>query len=247
MQIIPAIDIRGGKCVRLLQGDFSQETVFADDPVDMAVHWASFGAERLHVVDLDGAKTGRPQNTAVVGRIVKALDIPVQLGGGIRDLETAGQMLDLGVDRVIIGTSAALDKNLAQAMFDAFGDHVILGLDARDGLVSINGWQNTIDKKAIDFAIEMEALGARRIIHTDISTDGMLSGVNLVAMERMARAVSIPVIASGGVTNIDDIYNLKKLEHLGIEGVIAGKALYTDSLDLREAIAVASGSGASAV
>ncbi|MHB0999645.1 MAG: 1-(5-phosphoribosyl)-5-[(5-phosphoribosylamino)methylideneamino]imidazole-4-carboxamide isomerase [Armatimonadota bacterium] len=238
MQIIPAVDIRGGKCVRLLQGDFERETVFADDPVDMALHWASLGAERLHVVDLDGAKTGQPLNTDVVSRIVKALSIPVQLGGGIRSIDTAKKILDLGVNRVIIGTSAALDRDLAKAMFDAFGDRVILGLDARDGWVSIHGWQETVDQKAVDFARDMESIGACRIIHTDISRDGLLAGVNLDAMEQMARAVSIPVIASGGVTNIDDIHNLKKIEYLGIEGVIAGKALYTDSLDLKEAISV---------
>ena len=241
MQIIPAIDIRGGRCVRLLQGDFERETVFADDPVDMALHWASMGAERLHVVDLDGAKTGQSLNTVVVARIVDALDIPVQLGGGIRTLDIAKCMLDLGLDRVIVGTSAALDKKLAEEMFSAFGDQVILGLDAKDGLVAIHGWQEVLDIKAVDFAREMEAMGAMRIIHTDIGCDGMLEGVNLAAMEQMARAVNIPVIASGGVTNITDIYNLKKLEHLGIEGVIAGKALYADSLDLQEAISVAAG------
>lgn len=239
MQIIPAIDIRGGKCVRLLQGKFDKETVYADDPVDMALHWVSLGAERLHVVDLDGAKTGTQTNTEAIARIVDALDIPVQLGGGIRTLETAGLMLDLGLDLVIIGTSAALDRGLAEAMFDAFGDRVVLGLDARDGMVAIHGWQEVLDIPAIEFAQEMESLGARRIIHTDISRDGMLEGVNLAAMEQMARAVCIPIIASGGVTNIEDIRNLKKLEHLGIEGVITGKALYTGSIDLPEAISVA--------
>ena len=237
MQIIPAVDIRGGKCVRLLQGEFDKETVYADDPVDMALHWASLGAERLHVVDLDGAKTGEGTNTPVIARIVGALDIPVQLGGGIRTLETAGRMLDLGLDRVIVGTSAALDRGLAEAIFGAFGDRVVLGLDARDGKVAIHGWREVLDIQAIDFAREMESLGARRIIHTDISRDGMLEGVNLDAMERMARAVDIPIIASGGVTGIGDIHNLKKLEPLGVEGVITGKALYTGSIDLREAIA----------
>lgn len=203
----------------------------------MAVHWASLGAERLHVVDLDGAKTGEPLNAEIIARIVKSLDIPVQIGGGIRTLDTARRMLDLGVDRVIVGTSAALDRNLAAEMFLALGERVVLGLDAKDGLVAIHGWQETLDERAVDFAREMESLGARRIIHTDIGCDGMLEGVNLAAMEQMARAVSIPVIASGGVTNIDDIHNLKKLEPIGIEGVIAGKALYTDSLDLRDAIA----------
>lgn len=241
MQIIPAIDIRGGKCVRLIQGKFDQETVFADDPVQMARHWQSLGAQRLHVVDLDGAKTGQPLNTKVIARIVDALDIPVQLGGGIRTVETAKLMLDLGVERVIVGTSAVLDKALAQAMFDAFGDQVILGLDASDGFVATHGWQEVTDIPAVDFAREMESMGAERIIHTDIGRDGMLVGVNLEAMEKMARAVSIPIVASGGVTNIDDIRNLKKIQRLGIEGVITGKAIYTGSIDLREAIALAGG------
>lgn len=236
MLVIPAIDIRAGKCVRLLQGRFDQETVFADDPVETAVYWQSLGAKRLHVVDLDGAKTGSPGNADIVSRIAWTLDIPVQLGGGIRSVETAQAMLDLGVERVVIGTSAVLDRDFARTMFETLGDQVILGLDASDGFVATHGWQQVSDLRAVDFAREMERLGARRIIHTDISRDGMLEGVNLPAMEEMARAVSIPVIASGGVTTIEDIRNLRKLEPLGIEGVITGKALYTGSLDLREAI-----------
>lgn len=239
MQIIPAIDLRGGKCVRLIQGKFDQETVFADDPVKMALYWQSLGAERLHVVDLDGARTGQPHNTTVVAHIVDALSIPIQLGGGIRSVETAGLMLDLGVDRVIVGTSAVLDRDLARDLFEAFDEQVILGLDASGGFVATHGWQEVTDLPAVDFAREMESLGARRIIHTDISRDGMLIGVNLEAMESMARAVSIPIIASGGVTNIEDIRSLKKLEPLGIEGVITGKAIYAGTIDLREAIALA--------
>ena len=241
MQVIPAVDIRNGKCVRLLQGKFDQETVFADDPVEMACHWASLGAERLHVVDLDGAKTGEPQNLEVIARIAGALKIPVQMGGGIRAVATARQVLGLGLDCVVIGTSAVLDRDFAQTMFKEFGAMVALGLDAHDGFVATHGWQEMSKLPAIDFAQEMERLGAKRIIHTDISRDGMLEGVNLPAMEAMARAVSIPVIASGGVTSIEDIRNLTRLEPLGIEGVIAGKALYAGSLDLREAINAAGG------
>lgn len=241
MEVIPAVDIRNGKCVRLLQGRFDQETVFADDPVETAVHWESFGARRLHVVDLDGAKTGQPQNLDMIARITSALKIPIQVGGGIRTIETARQVIGLGVDRVVIGTSAVLDRDFARTMFEEFGEQVALGLDAHDGFVATHGWQETSELRATDFAQEMERLGARRIIHTDISRDGMLGGVNLAAMEAMARAVSIPVIASGGVTNIEDIRNLKRLEPLGIEGVIVGKALYTGSLDLREAIEAAGG------
>ena len=239
MEVIPAVDIRNGKCVRLLQGKFDRETVFADDPVEMALHWESLGARRIHVVDLNGAKTGEPQNLDVIGRIASTLKIPVQMGGGIRTIETAWQVLGLGVDRVVIGTSAVLDRDFARAMFQEFGERVALGLDAHDGFVATHGWQETSKLRAVDFAQDMERLGARRIIHTDISRDGMLEGVNLAAMEAMARAVGIPVIASGGVTSIEDIRRLKKLEPLGIEGVIAGKALYTDALDLREAIRAA--------
>lgn len=236
MQIIPAVDIRDGRCVRLLQGDFDKETVFAEDPVEMALHWESLGAERLHVVDLDGAMTGIPQNLDIIATIVKTLSIPVQMGGGIRTAKIAGRVLDLGVARVIVGTSAALDSKLTKHLFDAFGDKVILGLDARDGWVAIHGWRETIDRRAVDFAREMESIGARRIIHTDIGRDGLLAGVNIEAMGSMASAVDIPVIASGGVTSIEDIHNLKKLEPLGIEGVIAGKALYINSISLPEAI-----------
>lgn len=239
MQIIPAVDILGGKCVRLLQGRFDQETVFADDPVEMAVHWALLGAQRLHVVDLDGAKTGEPQNTGVVARIIRALEIPVQVGGGIRTLEAAKNILDLGPDRVVIGTSAVLDRELARAMFQTFGEQVVLSLDARNEMVAIHGWQEVVGQKAIDFAREMEALGAKRVIHTDIGRDGMLAGVNIAAMEQMVRAVNIPVIASGGVTTIDDIRNLKRLEPYGLEGVIIGKALYAGSLGLGEALSAA--------
>lgn len=241
VQVIPAVDIRGGRCVRLLQGDFSKETVFANDPVDMALHWELMGAERLHIVDLDGARSGRPQNAEVIGRIVDAVNIPVQVGGGIRSIETAEMILNMGVDRVIIGTSAALDTEFAEEMFANFGESVILGLDALGGMVATHGWQETTDIDAVEFAQQMADLGARRIIHTDISTDGMLKGVNLEAMKGMASAVEIPVIASGGVTNIKDIEQLRKLEPLGIEGVIAGKALYTSSLNLKAAIAAASG------
>lgn len=239
MEIIPAVDIRGGRCVRLLQGRFDQETVFADDPVEMAVHWALLGARRLHVVDLDGAKTGQLQNMDVVARILRAVEMPIQFGGGIRDLGTARYMLALGVDRVIIGTSAAEDRELARAMFKEFEDQVVISLDARDEMITTHGWQEVTGQKAIDFALEMVSLGARRIIHTDISRDGMLSGVNINAMRNMVEAVDIPVIASGGVSNIEDIHQLKELVPNGLEGVVVGRAIYTGSLDLQEAIAVA--------
>jgi len=240
LQVIPAIDIRGGKCVRLLQGDFARETVFSDDPVEMAVHWASQGAPRLHVVDLDGARTGVTQNAAIISKITLAVDIPVQMGGGVRTPGIARQMLNLGVDRVVVGTAPVLDRKMAAEMFGEFGDRLALGLDARGGLVATHGWQENANLRAIEFAQEMESLGARRIIYTDISRDGMLEGVNVDAVEQIARAVHIPIIASGGVSSLEDIRRLKDLESCGVEGVIVGRALYTGAFDLREAIEVAS-------
>ena len=225
--------------MRLVQGKFDQETVFSEDPVEMAVHWASLGAKRLHVVDLDGARTGEPRNLEVVRRIAEAVEIPVQVGGGIRTCETAEEVLALGVDRVIIGTSAALDRELARAFFDEFGDRLVVGIDGSDGRVAIRGWQEVLEEKAVDFAREMESLGVRRIVYTDIARDGMLQGPNIAAVEEIARAVAVPVIASGGVAHLVDIRSLKKLAPLGVEGVIVGKALYTESLDLRQAISLA--------
>lgn len=238
MQVIPAIDIRDGKCVRLMQGDFNKETIYGEDPIQMALHWESFGAELIHIVDLDGAKTGVPQNLDIIAEIARTVNIPIQMGGGIRSVKTVNRVLNLGISRVIIGTSAALDTDLSKELFDTYGDKVIVGIDAKDGWVTIHGWQKTINKRAIDFAKEMESLGAKRIIHTDVSRDGLMEGVNINAMREIADAVNIPVIASGGVTNLEDICNLKALEPYGIEGVIVGKALYTGAIDLREAIAI---------
>ncbi len=237
MEIIPAIDMIDGKCVRLRQGRFDQVTVFSDDPADMARKWMDQGAHRLHLVDLNGSRLGAPQETETIRRIVSAVGIPVQLGGGIRTLETARMMLEIGVDRVIIGTSAALDTNLARELFAELGDHAILGVDARDGRVAVKGWEETTGEDAVDFARRMQTLGARRVIYTDISRDGMLQGANIPAMRRMAQSLNIPVIASGGVSTVDDIRNLSSLSDVGIEGAILGKALYTGALTLREAMA----------
>lgn len=238
MEIIPAIDMMDGKCVRLRQGKFDDVTVFADDPVEMARKWVGQGAARLHLVDLNGSRAGEPREAETVKRIVAAVDVPVQLGGGIRTLETARRMLDIGVSRLIIGTSAALDTDLAQTIFSALGEHAILGVDARDGLVAIRGWEETTSEDAVSFARRMQGLGARRVIYTDISRDGMMQGVNLPAMKRMAESLEIPVIASGGVSTIDDIKDLKTLEGVGIEGAILGKALYTGALSVVEALSV---------
>ena len=239
MEVIPAIDIIGGRCVRLVQGRFDQETVFSDNPAEVAAQWAGQGATRLHVVDLDGARTGYPQNLKVLADIVHAAGIPVQVGGGIRKLETARRVLRTGVDRVIIGTSAALDSAAAQAMFAELGERAVLGVDALNGYVAVRGWQARTEEHATDFARRMVSLGAKRIIFTDISRDGMLSGVNVFAVERMLTAVDVPVIASGGVGSIEDIRRLAPLVSKGLEGVILGKALYTGAVALPDAIAAA--------
>lgn len=242
MEIIPAIDIMNGKCVRLVQGKFDQATVFSDDPVQMARRWEDEGASRLHLVDLNGSRLGAPQEIETIKRIVAAVRIPVQLGGGIRTLEIARMVLDIGVDRVIIGTSAALDADLAAQFFDELGEHAVLGVDARDGKVAVKGWEEVTGEDAIEFARRMSLLGARRLIYTDISRDGMLKGANVPAMKRMAESVNIPVIASGGVSTLEDIWKLKALASVGLEGAILGKALYAGTLTLREAIAAAGSS-----
>lgn len=240
MEIIPAIDIRGGRCVRLLQGKFDQETVYAADPVEVARRWESEGARRIHVVDLDGARSGAPQNLSIVEKIAAAVSVPLQLGGGIRSLAVAQSALAAGVQRVIIGTSAALDNSIAEDIFGSLGDSSIVGIDAREGYVAIRGWEEITSERAYDFAKRMVGLGAARIIFTDISRDGMLQGVNLKAMAEMVDSVTVPVIASGGVTKVQDIADLVSLNLPRLEGVITGKALYSGSLTLAEAIAAAS-------
>lgn len=240
MEIIPAIDIMNGKCVRLVQGRFDQATVFSDDPVQMARRWENEGALRLHIVDLNGSRVGSPQEIETIKRIVAAVSIPVQLGGGIRTLEIARTMLDLGVDRVIIGTSAALDTDLAARFFGELGERAVLGVDARDGKVAVKGWEEVTNEDATEFAQRMSLLGAKRLIYTDISRDGMLQGANVSAMTRMAESINIPVIASGGVSTLEDIRKLKALTSVGVEGAILGRALYAGKLTLREALAAAS-------
>jgi phosphoribosylformimino-5-aminoimidazole carboxamide ribotide isomerase len=240
LEIIPAIDMKEGRCVRLLQGRFDQETVYSNDPVEVARKWEAEGAPRIHLVDLDGARSGVSQNLAVVEKIAAAVRVPLQLGGGIRSLAVAMSVIEVGVGRVIIGTSAALDNTIAEEIFSSLGEQAILGVDARDGYVAVKGWEEVTSEKAIEFARRMVALGAARIIYTDISRDGMLQGVNLAAMAEMTRAVPIPVIASGGVTTVQDIKDLVSANLPGLEGVITGKALYSGSLTLAEALAVAS-------
>lgn len=236
MIIYPAVDVKDGRCVRLVQGQFNDVTVYSDSPVETALNFEKMGARYLHVVDLDGARLGEPQNIAVISEMAVKMDIPLQLGGGIRTIEMIEIILCKGIHRVILGTSAVRDPNLIKTAISSFGSNLAVAIDARDGMVAIEGWAKTSEFTAVGFARKMEALGAKTIIYTDISRDGMLTGPNLKAMEEMSKAVGIEVIASGGVRNLEDIKNLKEI---GVSGAIVGKALYTGDIDLREAIAAA--------
>ena len=235
MIIYPAIDVKDGRCVRLVQGQFNDVTVYSDNPVEMAKKFEQMGAQYLHVVDLDGARLGEPRNTAIVSEMAVKLGIPVQLGGGIRTIEMIEIILCKGIQRIILGTSAVNDPNLVKKAVQTFENNLAIGIDAKNGMVAIEGWAKTSEFTAIGFARKMQELGAKTIIYTDISRDGMLSGPNLKAMEEMVKAVEIEVIASGGVKSIEDIKNLKDI---GVSGVIVGKALYTGDVDLAEAIRI---------
>jgi phosphoribosylformimino-5-aminoimidazole carboxamide ribotide isomerase len=241
MLVIPAIDLRGGKCVRLLQGRADAETIFSDDPVAMAVRWESKGARLLHVVDLDGAFTGMQKNLSVVREIVNAISIPVELGGGIRNQKAVETVLQAGVQRAILGTSALKDPGFAEAMCREYGEKIAVGIDAKDGMVATHGWTEVAEKPAVSFAVEMEAVGVKTVIYTDIKRDGMLTGPNIETTRKMAQATQdVDIIASGGISSLQDIINLKTLEPLGVTGVITGKALYTGDLQLEDAISEAS-------
>ncbi|MGI6092559.1 MAG: 1-(5-phosphoribosyl)-5-[(5-phosphoribosylamino)methylideneamino]imidazole-4-carboxamide isomerase [Negativicutes bacterium] len=241
MIILPAIDIRGGKCVRLTEGRFDQETVFADNPVDMAEKWAAQGAEFLHVVDLDGALAGKSVNLDIVKDIVKSVNIPIQLGGGIRTLENIEEVLQTGVNRVIVGSVAVRKPELVEQACRLHGAKIVVGIDAREGQVAVDGWGVSGGIQAEELAKKMADVGVERIIYTDISRDGTLAGVNIAATGTLARTAGIKVIASGGVSCLDDIYAVKAAANDGVEGVIVGKAIYTGSLNLTEAIMVARG------
>jgi len=237
MLLIPAIDLKDGRCVRLRQGDLQDATVFSEDPGAMAANWVEQGARRLHLVDLNGAVAGRPRNESAVREIVAAVGdrIPIQLGGGIRDLDTIERYLDGGLEWIIIGTAAVKSPGFLHDACGAFPGQVIVGLDARDGKVATDGWSKLTGHDVIDLACKFEDLGVEAIIYTDIGRDGMMQGVNLEATVRLARAVRIPVIASGGVSNLSDIEALCSVASEGVEGAILGRALYEGALNLGEA------------
>lgn len=237
MLLIPAIDLKDGKCVRLRQGDMSDATVFSEDPVAMARHWVAQGARRLHIVDLNGARSGRPVNEAVIRKMIAAVgdDIPVQLGGGIRDLDTIERYIDDGVAYVVIGTAAVKSPGFLQDACTAFGGHVIVSLDARDGKVATDGWSKLTGHDVIDLAKKFEDYGVDAILYTDIGRDGMMTGVNIEATVELARAVKIPVIASGGVSGMADIERLCAVEPEGIEAAILGRSLYEGAIDFQAA------------
>jgi phosphoribosylformimino-5-aminoimidazole carboxamide ribotide isomerase len=236
MEVIPAIDLLGGNCVRLYQGDYGQSEVFGEDPVTMAKQWQDQGATRLHLVDLDGAKTGEPVNFSAIEKIVNALEIPVQVGGGLRDRTRVAQLLSLGVKSAILGTVAVEKPELVGELCQEFPGQIIVGIDARNGKVATKGWLETSEVEAIDLAQRMATFGAAAIIYTDIHRDGTMQGPNLDALRELCTHISIPVIASGGVSSVTDLLNLLGLEAIGVTGAIVGRAIYTGDVVLKEAI-----------
>ena len=243
MLIIPAIDLKDGRCVRLEQGDMATATVFSDDPGKTAAHWAGLGARRLHVVDLNGAFAGKPVNEAAIKSIIAAVDtdVPVQVGGGIRDLDTIERYLDDGVSYVIIGTAAVKNPGFLHEACDAFPGHIMVGLDARDGKVATDGWSKMTGHDVIDLAKKFEDYGVEAVIYTDIGRDGMMKGVNVEATVRLAQALTIPVIASGGLSSLEDVKRLCAVESEGIVGAITGRAIYEGRLDFAAAQKLADG------
>jgi phosphoribosylformimino-5-aminoimidazole carboxamide ribotide isomerase len=233
MEVIPAVDIKGGKCVRLYQGDYLRETIFSEDPVDVAMGWRAQGARRLHVIDLDGAAGGEVHNIAVIEAIVKRVKLPVQLGGGIRAEATVAKLLDIGVDRVILGTVAVENQELVKSLCRKYSEAIVVGIDARDGRVATHGWVKGTEIKALELALKMADIGVRRIIYTDIKRDGTLTEPAFEAIAEMVKGVNLPIIAAGGISKLSHLTKLKKL---GVEGSIVGKALYTGDIKLREAL-----------
>jgi len=239
MLIIPAIDIKDGRCVRLFQGEMDKETVYFEEPIGAARHWVNEGASFIHIVDLNGAVEGRPVHMKEIEAICRETSLVVELGGGLRSVEAVQAALDLGVARVVIGTAAYDNAELLRALCERFPGKIVVGIDARSGKVAVKGWKETTSMDAIELAQRCEADGASRIIYTDISRDGTREGVNVNETLDVARAVKIPIIASGGVATLDDLRRLKEIERDGVEGVLIGRALYTGAFTLREATSVA--------
>ena len=236
MKIIPAIDIQNGNCVRLRQGDFSQETIFHNNPVDMAKKWAEEGAERLHLVDLDGARLGSPINIQIVADICKNFpNLPIQIGGGIRDIKTAEKYLETGASFIIIGTKAVEEPNFIKELCNKFPGKIIVGVDAKNGEVATDGWKSISNKNAVELSKEFEGYGVTEIVYTDIEKDGMMKGLNIDATLNLAKNVSIPIIASGGVSCIDDIHEISAYVDSGISGIIIGRALYEKKIKIKDA------------
>ena len=239
MIIIPAIDLKDGKCVRLAQGDFSRMTVYAENPVEIAVQWQAQGAERIHIVDLDGSLAGSPRNREVILNLVRAVRIPIEVGGGIRDIKTVEFYVSHGIRWVILGTAALKNEVFVKEACQVFRGHVMVGIDAKDGLAAIEGWTEKTSEPAVDVARRYEGYGLEAVIYTDIKRDGMETGINIEATRIFAEAIEIPVIASGGVAGIEDIKKVVEIETAGVMGIIVGKALYTGGLYLPEAIMMA--------
>jgi phosphoribosylformimino-5-aminoimidazole carboxamide ribotide isomerase len=236
MEVIPAIDLLEGRCVRLYQGDYDRSDVFNEDPVAVAKQWVEEGATRLHLVDLDGAKAGEPRNLKTIEAIARAISIPIQVGGGLRDYASVANLLSLGIDRAILGTVAVEKPELVRQLAQEFPGHIVVGIDARDGKVATRGWLETSEVLATVLAQQMVELGVAAIIYTDIHRDGTLAGPNIPALRELARAVDIPVVASGGVSSLTDLLSLLSLEPLGVNSVIVGRSLYTGDVSLKEAI-----------
>lgn len=238
MIVIPAIDLKSGKCVRLVQGDFSRSTVYSQRPQEVAALWQEKGAEIIHVVDLDGSLAGTPVNREAIRRIIGEVNIPIQVGGGIRDEATIEAYLAMGVQRIVLGTGALLDERLVRQMIEKYPGRIVLGVDAFEGCVAIRGWTERTDFRPVDLVSRYESPGLAAVVFTDIKRDGMEAGVNVEATRELAAAVSVPVIASGGVAGLGDLSRLLEVEADGIIGVIVGKALYSGAMDLAEAIAL---------
>lgn len=238
VEVIPAIDIRGGNCVRLYQGDYDQETIFSDDPVEVALEWQSLGAPRLHIIDLDGAASGEVSNLGIIKELASTVLVPTQFGGGIRRMETVEQLLKIGIERLILATAAVENEKLVAEACRRFGESIIVSLDAREGRIAVHGWRRETRLDAIEMAKSVVELGVKRFIYTDISRDGTLTEPNFVAIAELINTIRLPVIASGGISSL---VHLKMLKQLGAEAAIVGKALYTGEINFKQALAAVGG------